>query len=155
MLTHLSYTPWQENAPPNLKKGCICIIIRVNLQKKKHRNSGAFFFCRRGSRDCTALTVCTDTKRRALSSTLYKQPSKPQKNSENNISLFFYFFDDSSMFSKAYLQHCNTNKLNETLLSAAVLFNFSNNGSVNRMVRAIFALLSSLSILNIFITLFF
>lgn len=58
----------------------------------------------------------------------------------------------TSISSNAYLQHCRTNKLKEMLFSDAVLLSFSNNGSVKRTVRAILALLSSFSILNIFIT---
>lgn len=56
------------------------------------------------------------------------------------------------MLSKAYLQHCKTNKLKEMLFLDAVSFNFSKRGSVNLTVRGIFALFISLSILNIIIT---
>ena len=64
----------------------------------------------------------------------------------------FYLFSSLSMLSSAYLQHCNTSKLNEILLLVAVLLSRSKSDSVNRTVRGVFAFFSSLSILNIIIT---
>ena len=61
-------------------------------------------------------------------------------------------FSSLSMLSSAYLQHCNTSKLNEILLLVAVLLSRSNSDSVNRTVRGVFAFFSSLSTLNIIIT---
>lgn len=68
------------------------------------------------------------------------------------MSRIFYLSSDSCISSSAYLQHCKTNRLKDMLFSAATLLSFSNKGSVKRTVRAILALFSSLSILNIFIT---